>query len=47
MRLKQIFEDSSFLYLIMDLHEGGTLTELISNNKLNYLSEEISLTIIE
>ena len=29
-KLHKIFEDASFVYLVMDLHEGGTLNELIS-----------------
>ena len=46
MKLHEIFEDASFVYLIMNLHEGGTLSEFLENNK-SKVSEETSLTIIE
>jgi serine/threonine protein kinase len=45
-KLYQVFEDAGFVYLIMNLHEGGTLSEFLKENK-SKVSEETILTIIE
>lgn len=47
--MHEMFEDSSFVYLVMDLHEGGTLNELLEISKSTFkrLNEKIALTIIE
>lgn len=47
--MHEMFEDASFVYLVMDLHEGGTLNELLEISKSTFkrLNEKIALTIIE
>ncbi len=44
--MHEIFKDKSAIYLIMDMHDGSTLNELMSKND-NNLKEETALIIIE
>jgi serine/threonine protein kinase len=44
--MHQIFEDASFVYLIMDLQKGRSLNKLITENQ-TYLQEETALVILE
>lgn len=44
--MHEIFEDETSVYLIMDMHKGRTLKELMINNR-KAIKEEPALIILE
>jgi serine/threonine protein kinase len=44
--MHEIFEDETSVYLIMDMHKGRTLKELMINNR-KAIKEETALIILE